>query len=175
MWWQVLCIFKSLLRMVWQLSTAILSPQSSLPDDKNIKPPAPVLTILIPQSCRPSTVWVIYQQFTTICEPVMLLKTSWTRHFICHTSAKALQHFYCWFSQWLSKFVCLLLVAIHFATLKCSICRILLWDRSRSLTYQQLNNSPVRGLYILTCVQAPVYRPCHHNLLLSQNTLQLQT
>jgi hypothetical protein len=91
-------------------------------DGPTVLPPPKVVIVndliaLTPQVCRPSTVWVIYQLFTIISETAILLKTSWTGHFTFHTSAKALQHFYCCFSQPLSKSVSLLFGTPHFHTL----------------------------------------------------------
>jgi hypothetical protein len=77
---QILCPFRSLSRMMWQLSAELLifSAQSFLQFDWQSEPPASVNIFLRLQRCTPSATLDIFQWFTALLEFVMpFIRIEW--------------------------------------------------------------------------------------------------
>jgi len=81
MCWQMYCMFGSLLMMVWQLQT--LSATVSTAWAHNLLHFSH--TVLVLWCCRLLIAWDIFQQFTTILEPVMPFKYLAPRHHLFAT------------------------------------------------------------------------------------------
>jgi hypothetical protein len=107
MCFQIWCHFRSLSKMMWQLSAELLifSAQSFLQFEWQSEPPPSVNIFLCLQCCTPSAALSFFQWFSTLLEFVMpFICIEWWYSSVAVQFLKLAQCFCCWFSQFMSNF-----------------------------------------------------------------------